>query len=200
MRRIEGSDRTWLILVVMALVVAVLYYLLEVREVAPQEADEVEYVWDLDADQIVGVRVVDHGAQAATVLERDAEVGWQVTEPVSGTAMAVECDVLAGTLAHMSVGRVIEEPPEGEVAAYGLLTPTYTIEVRLDDGRALRLEVGSHYPGGSYYARRVGEQTVLMIADYVVDDVVRILEEPPLLEATPLPAGIPTVGPVPDEP
>jgi hypothetical protein len=192
----KGKDRTWMILGVLALAAAVSYYLLEVRGIAQEPSDET-YVWDLEAEQIVGVRVIDHASGAVTALEKGAGSTWRVTEPVSEVAEAAECASLVYALAYMPVRRTIEDPPEGELAAYGLITPTYTIEVRAEDGRTLRLQVGAHYPSGSYFARREGEQAVILVQDYAVEDVVRIVEEPPVPEPTP---GVPLEGPTLQEP
>lgn len=195
----KGSNRTWIILAVLALGVAVLYYLLEVQGIA-QNPEEVQVVWRLEAAEVAGIRVTDHRSGAVAAVEKGTEGAWQVTAPVSATADMVTCSSLAYTLAGLPVRRSIEQPPVGELEAYGLVTPTYTIEVSLDDGRRLRLEVGSRYPDGSYYARRPGEQEVLMVADYAVDQVVRIAQEPPVTQPPAPTPGPPVLGPAPQDP
>jgi len=190
------KDRTWAILAALALVVAVSYYLLEVRGIA-QQPEDVEYVWDLEAEQIVGIRVTDHISGTATALEKDSAGTWRVTEPMSEMAEAADCASLAYTLARMQIRRTIEEPPEEELGTYGLITPTYTIELQVDEGQPLRLEVGAHYPAGAYYARREGEQEVILVQDYAMNDVIRIIEHPPVAEPTP---GVPVAGPSAEEP
>lgn len=198
--KVKGRDRTWIALVALAVVVTVAYYLLEVRGIA-EESSEVEYVWELDADQIVGLRVVDNASGAATTVEKDAAGDWWVTEPTSAAARAGDCIALTYALSGLQVRRAIEEPPEEELGAYGLITPTYTIELQTgDDDQVLSLEVGVSHPGGFYYARRVGEQMVLLVPDYAVDEVTRVVAEPPVAElAVPTP-GLPVVGPATPEP
>jgi len=193
----KESSRTWLILAVLALIVALLYYLLEVRGIAPPSESEEEYVWDLEASQIVGVRVVDNGSGAVTALARTGEREWQVTESVTGTQMANLSDVVSlnQTLARMRVSHTIEEPPEEEIEVYGLITPTYTVEVQVEGGQAFRLDVGVEGLGSAYFVRREGEKAVLLVPGYAIERVVGIVAAPPIQEpATPTP-GLPVVGP-----
>ncbi len=190
----RGSQRTWIILAVLALIVGLLYYLLEVQGVA-QETDEEGYVWELEAEQVVGVRVTDNLSGTVTALERMADGVWWVVEPVTAQAAPDEALSLIYALAYMPIQRTIEEPPPGELETYGLNTPAYTFEVRLDGGRVLRLEVGGRYLSGAYYVRREGERPVLLVPEQAVEDVTRILAEPPVREPpTPTP-GLPIAGP-----
>jgi len=194
----KESDRTWIVLAALALVVAALYYLLEVRGIA-SKSDDVDYVWELQAEEVVAIRVVDNGAEAATAVEKGADGMWMVTEPAPALARTADCDSLAYTLAQMQVRRTIEEPPQEELGAYGLITPTYTIEMRVSDGQTLRLEVGNEGLGASYFVRREGEQAVLLVPAYAIDAAIAIVESPPLAEAPILP-GAPILGPTEEAP
>jgi hypothetical protein len=196
----KASARTWLILAVMALVVALLYYLLEVREIATETGGDEEYVWDLEAAQVVGVRVMDNISGTVTALESDAEGAWRVAEPVQELAKVADVVALNQALARLQVRRSIEEPPQGEMEAYGLVTPTYTIEVQVDDGQVLRLDVGVESPVSAYYARRGGDEVVLLVPDYALDRIVAILANPPVLGSPTATPGMPAVGPSQEEP
>lgn len=184
--KIRGTDRTWVMLVVLALVVAGAYYLLELRG-GSEPGSEVDYVWELEADEIAGVRVVDHASGAAVAVEMDGAGGWRVTEPLSGTASAEDCEYLAYSLAQLQAQRRIEQPPAGELVAYGLVTPTYTVEVDVTGGRTLQLDIGARHPSGSYYARLLGGEGVVMVAEYAVQQLTALIEEPPLLGGLPTP-------------
>lgn len=108
--------------------------------------------------------------------------GWRVTKPVTGTAQASECESIAYNLSHLMVRRTIENPTEEDKRAYGLITPTYTIVVQVGS-RTLHLDVGARHPGGAYYVRPAynGPGPVLMVPDYTLEEVLRILERPPLM-------------------
>jgi hypothetical protein len=189
--RIRGTDRTWMMLVVLALVAAGAYYLLELRGANEPDSAQADYVWELEVGEISGVRVEDHASGAAMAVELDGAGGWRVTEPLTGTASAEECEFLTYSLAQLQVQRRIEQPPAEELAAYGLITPTYVIEVDVSGGRTLQLDIGARHPSGSYYARFPGAGDVVMVAEYVVQGLIALIEEPPLLGGLPTPTAEP---------
>lgn len=188
--KLSANDRTWLILLAL-LVVAVALFALEKGGVFTRESEGGETVWDVESGQVVGLRVVEPASGAATSVERDASGEWRVTEPFSRPAESTDCILLTSLVANLRVQRTIAEPPASEIGAYGLITPTYTIEVRVDDGRTLVLEVGAQ-AGSNTYVRRQGEQAVLLVSSYSVDQVTRIVVDPPAAEPTP---GMPVTGP-----
>ena len=189
----SGQNRTWLVLAALVAIVALAYYLLEVRGIADQS--DVEMVWDLEGDQIVGIRLSDHFLDEEVVLERDESGEWWVDGEPPLSAQSVVCESLAYTLANMQVQRSIDEPPEGELSAYGLADPGYTIALRREDGRLMSLEVGVYQDSGVYYARRAGDQAVLLVPSYVVEEAVSYIQAPPV-DRLPAPMpGIPVIGP-----
>ncbi len=188
--KLSANDRTWLILIAL-LVIAVVFLALERAGVFTADTDEAETVWDLTSGQVVGLRVVETASGAATSVEKDAAEQWQVTEPFRRPAETADCILLSSVIAGLQVERTIEEPPESELSAYGLITPTYTIEVRADDGRTLSLEVGAPV-GSRTYVRRAGERAVLLVYSYSIEQVTAIVNDPPAAEPTP---GMPVTGP-----
>lgn len=192
--RLEGSQRTWAILAVLAVIVLVAYYLLEVQGIADR-AGGTNYVWDVEPERIEGLRVTENVSGSVAVLERDEEGNWHMTEPFNRPVADLGYVDPALTLSELQVHRAIEEPPAGELVNYGLLSPTYTIEVQVAEDRALMLDVGSITPRGTYYARREGEETVLLLPGYGVEDITRVLTLPgeEMLPSTP---GVSVPGPV----
>lgn len=191
---LSGSNRTWVVLAVLAVLVAGAYYLLEVRGIA-DESSEVEFVWELRASQIAGVRVVENATAREMAVERNTDGSWWMTEPSEEEADGFQCASLTYSLSALQVRYTIEEPPEGELGAYGLITPTYTVEVWLGEGAPLALEVGAHYSGGSYYVRRAGERAVLLVPDYALEEVTRVVDQPPFAQPPAPTSVIPVVGP-----
>ncbi|MBN1177820.1 MAG: DUF4340 domain-containing protein [Anaerolineae bacterium] len=193
-----NSHRTWIVLAALALVAALAYYLLEVRGVADTPS-EVTYVWDLDVDQVVGIRMTDAALGLTTSLEKDADGNWWAMtnqDPTRRPARAIECVSLAYGLATLQVQRTIDDPPEGELEAYGLAAPNYTVVLHTDDGQTLRLEIGVFQESGLYYARRAGEQAVLLIPDYAANEAITYLHEPPF-DVPSVEPGVPIIGPTP---
>lgn len=175
--RLEGEQRTWAILAALAALVLLAYYLLEVQGIAGQ-SDEATYVWDVEPERIEALRVTEHASGTEAVLERDEAGGWYMTAPFNRPVADLGYVDPALTLSELQVHRTIEEPPAGELVAYGLLTPTYTIEVQVAGAQTLVLDVGWTTPRGTYYARREGEQAVILLPGYGVEDVTRILTLP----------------------
>lgn len=180
----KGISKTWIVLGALAIVAAALL-ILELQGVLPRSSsEEVEYVWDIETEQVAALRVTHNISGTVTAVERDAAGQWQVTEPSPGPADRTNCTTLVYYLSTLQVERAIEDPPAEEMEAYGLITPTYTVEVRLQDGDTLTLEVGNSATSGYRYARRAGEETVLLVTDYMVGEIVHIVESPPY-QATP---------------
>lgn len=188
----KGTQRTWLTILALAVIVGVAYYLLEVRKIA-EKPEETEYVWALEAGQeITAIEVSDLISGTVTKVERGWD-GWHVTQPITAPADATACESLAYDLSHLMVRRTIENPTEEDLQAYGLQSPAYRITVWVGS-RNMMLEVGARHPGGAYYVRKVqdGPGPVMMVTDYLLDGVLRILQEPPLATPpTPTPSAAP---------
>jgi len=192
---VKGSDRTWLGLAILALIVVLLYYLLEVQGIA-NTPGEASYVWDLEFEDVVGLRVVDNESGATTALERAGSDAWRLTEPVEGAADLSIVESLIYRVARMQVLRTIDEPKE-ELAAYGLLTPTHTVEVQTRQGQQLRLEVGGEGLNETLFVQREGEQALMVVDEYAVHDLLVIIDAPPTPASAP---GMPVLGPSEERP
>jgi hypothetical protein len=190
--KLEGDQRTWAILAALAALVLLAYYLLEVQGIG-NSRDEATYVWDVEPERIEALRVTEHASGSEAVLERDEEGNWHMTEPFNRPVADLSYVDPALTLSELQVHRTIEEPPAGELVAYGLLTPTYTIEVQVAGDQTLVLDVGWTSPRGTYYARREGERAVILLPGYGVEDVTRLLTLPG--EVVPSTPGVGIPGP-----
>ncbi len=193
----KGTQRTWLTLLILAVIVGVAYYLLEVRKIA-EKPEETQYVWTPEEGQeITAIEVTDLISGTVTRVEKGGE-GWQVTQPITGPADAATCDSLAYTLSQLMIRRTIENPAPEDLEAYGLQNPTYRVTIWAG-ARSMGLEVGARHPGGAYYVRKTqnGPGPVMMVTDYLLEEALRILQEPPLATPpTPTP-GLPAIGPEP---
>ena len=195
----SSNNRTWIVLAALVFVVALAYYLLEVQGVA-DPSDDVDTVWNVESDQVVGIRLADHFSSETVVLERDADGAWWVAGETQVPADDRACQSLVYTLANLRVQQSIEEPPQGELDAYGLADPAYTIALRQEDGRLRSLEVGVRQDRGLYYARRTGDETVLLVPDYAIDEALGFIQSPPVEYLPPATPGVPLIGPETPEP
>jgi hypothetical protein len=94
-------------------------------------------------------------------------------------------------VASLSVSSVLTSATD--VAAFGVLDPTYTLEVGLADGQTLKAVVGDKAPvGGAYYVQREGDPSVLVVPGYGLDALFELLTTPPYAPTAtpPLPTSV----------
>ena len=66
-----------------------------------------------------------------------------------------------------------------DLAQFGVLDPTYTLELGLADGQTLKAAIGRPAPVGGYYLLREGDTDVMVASDFGIDALVGLLEAPP---------------------
>jgi hypothetical protein len=140
------------------------------------------------AEQITGVRIVDMAANRSVALSKDAQGNWQVTSPEARPADSTQASGWASQFASVFVSTVITTA--ADFTPFGVLSPTYTLEVELVDGSSLRASVGDKNPTGSgYYVLRDGESNVVVVSLSAIDGLVALLNSPPYAAPTPTPLG-----------
>jgi hypothetical protein len=76
-----------------------------------------------------------------------------------------------------------------DLAAFGVLSPTYVIEIKLADGKLLKAAIGDKtITGSQYYLLRDGETSVLLASSFSLEPVLKMLDEPPVVKPTEAPA------------
>lgn len=145
-------------------------------------------VWPgLQADQILSVRIEDRAQDRAVAFGRaDAAGSWNVTEPEAKTADQLAVASHAASVANLSYQDLITGTTD--LAAFGVLSPTYSIELKLVDGTLRKAVIGDKTVTGSgYYLAREGEQAVLVVSSFPLDTLLGLVETPPYLEPTATP-------------
>lgn len=89
---------------------------------------------------------------------------WQVLEP---PGVVVPSDLLEATIATLTVGQsaeVLAEQPEHELAAYGLATPSATLDVVIANAAPVTVSVGARNPTRTaVYARRSDRPAIYLV-------------------------------------
>lgn len=135
-------------------------------------------VWDVTADQITSLHIAEPAANRSTAMTKDAQGDWTVTEPTTGAADNNRLLTLTSNVSALSVTSVVTSVTD--LTAYGVLNPTYTIEVGLADGQRLAAAVGAQAPvGGGYFLLREGDANVMVVSGFSVDSLVELLNTPP---------------------
>jgi hypothetical protein len=165
-----------------------LYVLLVERPGGPGEnatptAPTTSYLWTLTADQITGMRLEDRVNDRAVELAKDASGAWSLQEPGPQPAEQTSASAAISGLTSLAVNTTITTTTD--LAPFGVLSPTYRLQVSLTDGRRLTADIGDQAPTGTaYYVLREGETNVVTINTFGLDSLIRLLDEPPVVPPT----------------
>ena len=141
----------------------------------PKPQDPALDLWSTDENQVQSV-FVQKGSQQAGV-QRDGE-GWVVTPAViPGDRLRINS--LVFRLANVRATYKVPNPTSD--ADYGLNTPSMIATIGLANGNALRLNIGAKAVGETgTYARKEGDPSVYVVTNALVQDLDRIITEPPV--------------------
>jgi hypothetical protein len=148
------------------------------------------YLWTLTTEQITGLRLEDRANGRAVDLAKDASGAWQLNEPGPQPADQTSAASAISGLATLTVNSTITTSTD--LSAFGVLSPTYRLQVRLADDQQLVALIGDKAPTGStYYVVRVGESDVLTVNTFGLDALIQLLDNPPVVPPTATPTGLP---------
>ncbi len=138
----------------------------------------------LTADKILSIQIEDRAGGRRTVFGRtDPAAAWTVSEPAALPADQLAAASYAGTLAYLTYQSAFT--PTQALAAYGVLSPTYTIDIVVTDGEPLTLSIGDRTPtGDAYYVVRPGLDQVMVVGAASFTSVFSLLDQPPYLQPT----------------
>ena len=146
-------------------------------------------VWTLTSDQVVGFRVTDASGQTLA-LQKDGNGLWALTEP---EARLADQNKAANAVTQLIGLSYSEQITVTDLSAFGVLSPTFALEVMLADGTHRTAAVGNRAPVGSnYYLQRGGETSVLLVSTFGLDTLTALIATPPVF--VPTPEGTPTEG------
>jgi hypothetical protein len=187
---------TWILVGVAALLAAYVWYSGQARNTAANEATATPAasrgtVFDITADQISGLRIVDRVNNREVALSKDASGQWQITAPGAGPADPAVAPNVAAQFTNLFTSATLTTTTD--LAPFGVLSPTYTLELDLVDGRKLKAAVGDKTPTGTgYYVLREGETDVLVVSTSGLDNLFTYAATPPYMPtATPTPSPTP---------
>jgi hypothetical protein len=160
----------------------------------PKPQDPALDLWTTDETQVQSV-FVQKGAQQAG-FQRDGD-GWIVT-PAVVPGDRLRINSLVFRLANVRATYKVQNPTSD--AEFGLNTPSLIATIGLANGNALRLTVGAKAVGETgTYARKDGDPAVYVVSNALVQDLDRIVTEPPVpASPTPLPSPAAEASPSPN--
>lgn len=160
----------------------------------PEEPPLMEFA----VPQVAHLQVAMREGQRMVASRQPEGSEWEMEEPYRAPADNAR---LEGTLVKLSSAKPIRVLTEtaASFVPFGLDQPSLTVEVELRDGSTQSLEIGDQAPvQTSHYARRSGEQAVLLIESTTVDQMNGLVTTPPE-KPTPVPIPVATDTPAPTE-
>jgi hypothetical protein len=177
--------RTVLIMVSVLIVLGVVFVFLRRKPEPPQPETPRTFVWWIEMEEIekISVSLPRQGKSQAWVKDEDRYFyfdepdGPKVDMTRWGGGIPL---LLSGPAAARSIA---EQATDQQLQMYGLHDPTMRIELTLDNGDTLGIEIGNSTPDQqAYYIRRVDSKDVYTV-DYTWYEVLeRLVLDPPYPE------------------
>jgi hypothetical protein len=185
--------RTTLIVVVIFAALAGYVYFAEIT--GKGQSDEASsgpaetLLWKIPITDVVQIDL--SGPDGRTRLARGEGTDWSLVDPMTAAtqpADSARIDPILGSLARLQATRSFTNTVD--LGEYGLTTPAWLATLRLKSGDEKTLQWGDQTPeGSSYYVKQGKEGTVYVIAAFLVEDLQRLISEPPY---PPTPTASPT--------
>jgi len=154
--------RNTLILLLLAAVIGVAVYFLEIKPGKPRDEkpDESKPAFDLKKDDIAAISITRSGEK---VNIEDSGGKWMINQPLTAQANQATVDSLVSSLTSAKIERSLS-PTAEEVKSYGLEEPAVTIELKLKSGDTKTIKLGTKdFSGLSVYAQLGDEKNVALV-------------------------------------
>jgi hypothetical protein len=139
-------------------------------------------LWGFTVADVTGARVVDNAGGRTLIVNKDDSGAWAVLQPTPAPADQVKATDVINRLAGLRYTTTLSPT---NLADFGVLSPTYRIELTTADGVAHLIDVGNKAPVGTgHYVRRPGDTLILVVSG--LDALEQMLADPPYVPtATP---------------
>lgn len=186
---------TWIILGIFILFVAVVLIWQRVQENRQAQITPTpvaSFLLDLEGKTITEITVTGPTNQSVSAM-KDTDGSWTLVEPAGQPADSSRIDAAVGSASGLRVLTTLNQV--GELETLGLNPASYRIEMTLDDGTRLIVFVGGLTPTQSGYNVYIEGQPLKIVERYSLDQVLAILNNPPILQPTPTDTLLPTIQP-----
>ncbi len=153
-------------------------------------------VYNLSGDQVSDITIADSSGKKIDLYRDQASKKWAIADVPVGQADSIQIDSVSAELFDLTAKETFTQTPP--LDSVGLITPTNIITITATDGSQTVTDIGSQTPTGNGYYLRVNSGQVLIVEKLVVDDILHLLTNPPLLP-TPTPEVTATETPSPTE-
>src|SRR5215510_407585 len=168
--------RNTLILLLVAAVVGVVVYFLEIKpgKQRDEKSDESKPAFAFKREDIASISIT-RGGETVTVEDKDGK--WTITQPVTAQANQSTVDSLVSSLTSAKIERSLS-PSEEETKSFGLSEPVVQVEIKLKSGDTQKLKLGEKdFSGLSAYAQIGDSSDVSLVPAAVLTNADKSLND-----------------------
>ena len=149
-----------------------------------------ENLFNLTNSQVVEISISNSAGESIDFIRDPASTDWVIQDYPAAQADTSKIKSIISQLLSMQVMESLAQSPP--LDSIGLANPAYTITLKTADGNQLIANVGSLSAIGTGYYLRVDSGPIVIVDNVSMDDVLKLLKEPPVLvTATPEGTGTP---------
>jgi len=181
---------TWILLIIFIALAGAVYFFQRYQTqktdnaaTATPSATPVK-VYDLGGAQVEDIKISDSSGDTLDLYKDQASSKWAIADVPVEKADSFQIESVTAQLFDLQAQETFTQTPP--LDAIGLITPTYTITMTATGGSQSITSIGSQTPTGSGYYIRVNSSQVMIVDKLILDDILHLLSNPPLL-ATPTP-------------
>ena len=171
-----GMKRNTLVLLMLAAVIGVAVYFLEIKPGKPRDekSDESKPAFAFKREDIASISITRSG-QSVTLQDTDGK--WSISQPLTAPANQSAVDSMVSSLTSAKIERTIT-PSGEEIKSFGLEEPAVTVEIKLKNGESQTLKLGSKdYSGLSAYAQIGDSKDVTLVPASVLTNADKSLND-----------------------
>jgi hypothetical protein len=169
--------RNTVIVLLIAAVLAVTVYYLEIKKGRPAPAaatDTSKPAFNFSSSDIGSITIARAGQNVAIENQSGR---WVITQPVNAPADDSAINALAGSIASGRVSRTLNATAD-DIKSYGLEQPAITVDIKLKSGEQHRVALGDKVVSGlSVYARRDDAASVDLLPVAILTDADKSLDD-----------------------
>jgi hypothetical protein len=194
---------TWILLVIFAFLVGFTWYFQRYQanktanSSTPTTTTPAVDLYDLANTQVNDIKISGNSGDLIDLYRDAGSSNWAIADVPVAKADSFKIESISAQLFLLQVKVALTQTPT--LDSVGLATPSYTITMTTADGKQLITYVGSQNAIGDGYYVRVDSGPVVIVDKVVLDGILNLLKNPPLLP-TATPEVTPTVAASPVEP
>jgi hypothetical protein len=168
--------RSTLILLLLAAVIGIAVYYLEIKPGKPRDekTEESKPAFAFSRDDISSLSITRSGQ---TVVVEDKDGKWTIVQPLTAQANQSTVDSLVSSLTSAKIERSLTPSPE-EIKTFGLEEPAVAVEIKLKSGETRTIKLGAKdFSGLSAYAQIGDAQDVALVPASVLTSSDKSLDD-----------------------